>query len=175
MDNFIECDWKNQYQGKYGGPKPNTFSWKEYYFFSEGEVDKHIKFEDKIKWAVKMGHFNYFQFLISQEDTINLKEVVYSKKEPLLSMAIKKNFILFIKWFLDKKVDINQKCDQGWTSLHYAAASGSHLIVKYLVSHSCNLNAKDAEHITPLHCSSIQLSRCVKTTFKKWSKSNLQK
>jgi len=82
---------------------------------------------------------------ISNDLTRNLHSIHFASKFNMLDM---------IDFFLQQKVDIEQKTFFGLTSLHVACECGSYETVKFLLDKSANLQAitNDENHcLTPLH------------------------
>ena len=156
VDNFIENDWKSQCTGKFGGPKPKSLSWKQFYFESESQVDQLEEVSDKIRWCVEKGHIKYLKFL--QEEDVNLDEIQYPDKASLVSKAIAQDYSALALYLLDQKCPANTVDDSGWTPVHYAVNNGNLALLKQLLKSKININAKCKQGLTPLHVAAIKNS-----------------
>ena len=142
FDHFLESDWKQQYQGKYGGPKDEKKSWKEWYFFNESQLDKLATIGEKMKWAIELGHKNYINFLLTQEK-IKIKNIKFDKNISALSLCILNNFITLAKDIIANNQFDSKADDYGWTSLHHAVYCGYYDIAKLLIQRKMAINVKD--------------------------------
>jgi len=62
----------------------------------------------------------------------------------------------YIKWILDNNYNVNEEeLTSRATLLHYAAHHGHDNIVKLLIKHKANVNAKDVRGYTPLYTASV--------------------
>jgi ankyrin repeat protein len=155
MDAFIEKDWRKQCDGKYGGLKPFTMSWKAFYFKNESDFGEIESAQSKLLWAVQRGHFNLVKYLITQSnDPINVN-CVMETGETLLDVAIKYNYINVVQILIDHKVKVNTKDRQKWTPLHFAVLNNNLTIAKVLVDNGARINVKTQNGLTPLHVGTI--------------------
>ena len=68
-----------------------------------------------------------------------------------LMLAARRNDVTELDRLLKSGVDINSKRDiSGYTALHEAAVGGSADAVDFLVKHGANIDARDANGLTPL-------------------------
>ncbi|WP_338481568.1 ankyrin repeat domain-containing protein [Wolbachia endosymbiont (group A) of Nomada hirtipes] len=71
-------------------------------------------------------------------------------KLPLLSWAACKNSVNVAQLLLSIGADIDIRCDQNWTPLHYAVSAGQYDMVRFLVDQGASILAKDNNVKTPL-------------------------
>lgn len=151
IDAFIESDWKKQCNGKYGGPKPVSLSWKEYYFDNERALDLQETSFEKIVWAVYHGHHAFLDFFLERE-TVSVNQLPKADgPETLLEVAIRMNYIEVVKRLLKYGANPNIKGTGKWYPLHWAVYVGSKDCVKMLLNQEVQVNVKDDSEISPLH------------------------
>jgi ankyrin repeat protein len=68
----------------------------------------------------------------------------------ILIMSVNTNYLIGVKFSLDKGADINYKTKKGYTSLIRAVDEGFNEIVKYLIDKGANINIRDNSGYTPL-------------------------
>jgi ankyrin repeat protein len=155
MDAFIEKDWRKQCDGKYGGLKPFTMSWKAFYFKNESDFSQIQSAQRKLLWAVQHGHFNLVKYLITQSnDPVNVNDVTETG-ETLLDVAIKYNYINVVQILIDHNVKVNTKDHEKWTPLHFAVLNNNLKIAQILVDNGARINVKNQNGLTPLHVGTI--------------------
>tara|TARA_B100001989_G_C24542329_1_gene468389 strand:- start:331 stop:1554 length:1224 start_codon:yes stop_codon:yes gene_type:complete len=155
-DKFIEGDWKKQYQGKYGGPKDSKYSWKEWYFKNEAEIEPITNFEEKMKWAINNGHENYLAFLLTQQRKKKIKDLLFEHNTGALSLCIVKDFHNLAKDIITNNQFDNKTDDFGWTDLHHAVYCGNFDICKLLLQKKKAVNCKDNNNLYPIHVAVIK-------------------
>ncbi len=152
-DSLIESEWEKQCMGKFGGPKPMECTWKEWYHMNEDQVDSFSSFHDVFKWASDMGHFQYVQSLLheNEADELDVNKMLYDYNTPLISRVIDKNSVDMIFCILELSPKLSIVDDYGWTPLHYAVHRGNMRVIKELIKMRASLNTKDKKGRTPLH------------------------
>lgn len=151
IDAFVESDWKRQCNGKYGGPKPSSLSWKEFYFDNERELDILETSFEKVIWAVYHGHYAFLDFIL-ERDPVNVDQLPKSdSKETLLEVAVRMNYIEVVKRLLKYGASPNRKGIGGWQAIHWAVYVGSKDALKLLLAQDVQVNVKDESEVTPLH------------------------
>lgn len=153
LDYTLEGEWKNQCNGKYGGPKPIKMSWKQFYFENEKKVDSLRSAKNRLKWAVENGHHAYLNFLL-KKSKVKLNVDDYTDKKNLysyLEIAIRKNFIQVVSILLDNNANVNILGKHKWTPLFWAIFTYNYDIVKLLLDQGAKVNTRDENGLTPLH------------------------
>ncbi len=99
--------------------------------------------ESKGNWEECMKQLN-------QEERCTTFTQPINNNEDLVSFALHPDMIHSIERMLERGADINsiQKCSV--TALHTAAAGGGVQMVKFLIEHGANVNARDCRGETPL-------------------------
>lgn len=152
VDGIIENQWKKQCNGKYGGPKPSTLSWKEFYNLNESAVQDLSTGLERIKWAVEHGHY---QFLKKVLEKVSLEEIEKKEKESLLFPAIQKDYVHIVRQLVQKGLRVNTRTAERWTPLHWAVFRRNPEMVYILLEHNARVNLKDDKGLTPLYLASF--------------------
>ncbi|MDC0036786.1 ankyrin repeat domain-containing protein [bacterium] len=174
-DNFIEKEWRQQCLGKFGGEKPLGISWKDWYQESEELLDSMNSSVNQLKWAISLGHVNYIEFLLSQEDALNIDSVLFDYDATSLCRAIDNNQTQFSLYLIDLKSHVSTSDKFGWTPIHYAAFRGNIKVVRKLLEVKVPLNLKDEKGRTPLHLAILNENlELVKLLLKEGIKVNLK-
>jgi ankyrin repeat protein len=154
-DTFIEGEWKQQCDGKFGGYKPEGKSWRRFYLENENVFEKFDNLADKVKWAVEYGHHHLLNFLL--KTTEDLKEIDGSEEFPLLQVAVAKEYKKVVALLLDKGANINARSKKSkWSVLHWAAYRGNRDLLCYLMDNGAKINLSDRDGLTPLHVASYR-------------------
>jgi len=155
FDVFLENEWKKQYLGKFGGPKPKSYSWKNYYLHCESKIDEDSAIENRVKWSVENGHINYFVYLANNFE-FNVNNLFFSNGQSLISRSISRGHDALSLYLLDHFPKNFEKDSDGWTPLHYASYSGSTHIVSRLIEEKHPINIKDTGGVMPIHVACFQ-------------------
>jgi ankyrin repeat protein len=147
---FLENEWKKQYLGKFGGPKPTTLSWKNYYLHCETTIDNDTNIANRLKWSVENGHINYCIYLLSNYE-VSLNDIMYPNQQSMLSRAISRRHDDIAMLLLDHSPKQSPIDSAGWTPLHYAVYNGNQKIITRLLEEKHPINPKDSEGNRPLH------------------------
>ena len=73
------------------------------------------------------------------------------KAEESICIAAKVGHVEAVKKHLDSGVDVNEKNEDGFTPMHYAAQTGYKEITDLLIANGADVNSKDVYERTPLH------------------------
>ncbi len=152
IDQFFENQWEKQARGKFGGSKPVSLSWKQFYIKLEDDIANLNSDSDKIIWSVEHGHINYLQHILSKKSSqkLNLTTLMVTKSTNILNYAISCNNDKMVLLLLENKVDLNKLDECRRTSLHYAVLNGNKDICEMLLTFGAKVNTKDKWSITPL-------------------------
>ena len=156
IDTLLESDWKKQCNGKYGGPKPHTQSWKSYYFNNETTLEALDDDFDKVTWATQHGHHQLLKILLHKHKKMNVSTVLNDNGETLLEIAIKNEDILCAAVLIDHGAKIDNKGTGKWSPLHWAVHKGNVPIVNLLLENKAKVNVKGANGLTPLHVAAFE-------------------
>ncbi|BET28718.1 hypothetical protein wCauATS_09200 [Wolbachia pipientis] len=100
--------------------------------------------------AIENDDFKRLEEYIDQHiDKYNVNRELLDKL-PLLSWAACKNSVNVAQLLLSIGADIDIRCDQNWTPLHYAVSAGQYDMVRFLVDQGASILAKDNNVKTPL-------------------------
>ncbi|MCX3064433.1 ankyrin repeat domain-containing protein [Wolbachia endosymbiont of Drosophila pseudotakahashii] len=100
--------------------------------------------------AIENDDFKRLEEYIDQHiDKYNVNRELLDKL-PLLSWAACKNSVNVAQLLLSIGADIDIRCDQNWTPLHYAVSAGQYDMVRFLVDQGASIVAKDNNVKTPL-------------------------
>ncbi|WP_341811473.1 ankyrin repeat domain-containing protein [Wolbachia endosymbiont (group A) of Oxytorus armatus] len=100
--------------------------------------------------AIENDDFKRLEEYIDQHiDKYNVNRE-FLDKLPLLSWAACKNSVNVAQLLLSIGADIDIRCDQNWTPLHYAVSAGQYDMVRFLVDQGASILAKDNNVKTPL-------------------------
>ncbi|BEP30858.1 MAG: hypothetical protein WBIAU1_03360 [Wolbachia endosymbiont of Drosophila biauraria] len=100
--------------------------------------------------AIENDDFKRLEEYIDQHiDKYNVNRELLDKL-PLLSWAACKNSVNVAQPLLSIGADIDIRCDQNWTPLHYAVSAGQYDMVRFLVDQGASIVAKDNNVKTPL-------------------------
>ncbi|GKS78983.1 hypothetical protein wHma_09900 [Wolbachia pipientis] len=100
--------------------------------------------------AIENDDFKRLEEYIDQHiDKYNVNRELLDKL-PLLSWAACKNSVNVAQLLLSIGADIDIRCDQNWTPLHYAVSAGQYDMVRFLVNQGASILAKDNNVKTPL-------------------------
>lgn len=144
---LIEKKWKEQCNGKFGGPKPKELTWNQYYKRNESFLQENSKKSPHLLWSIENGHINYFKSIL------NKKTIAKIKKNPeiFLHIAIKNNYTTIINELIDLNIDINRTDNNKWTALFWAIFTKNNKVTQLLLYHKAKTNIKDPLGLTPLH------------------------
>ena len=129
----------------------------EYLIYKGAEIDAKNKLErTPLHYACINKHLKIVEYLISNGADLNSKD---EYGDSLLHFASHSDFLQIVQYLIELQhfdVDIKNKNEQ--TPLHYACMNGRLTVVKYLIAHGANIEAKDNAKInsgsTPLHIAS---------------------
>ena len=76
-----------------------------------------------------------------------------------LQIAVKKNLIDFVNYFLEKKIDVNYQNKFGDTALHIAMNEKNISIIKLLLNHNADLLIKNKEGKTPFDIATVKIRK----------------
>ena len=76
-----------------------------------------------------------------------------------LQIAVKKNLIDFVNYFLEKKIDVNYQNKFGDTALHIAMNEKNIKIIQLLLNHNADLLIKNKEGKTPFDIASNKIRK----------------
>ena len=85
----------------------------------------------------------------SKNDIINIKKFRDHDYNTDLHRSVLKNNIKFVKYFINKGLDINKKNKYGNTPLHYAFKIGNYDIIHLLLENGANIKIKNKKGIRP--------------------------
>ncbi|GEM_PF-6784392 len=101
-----------------------------------------------LHYAARNGHLNIVRFLVMRNTNV---QAIADQSKAALTFATKGNFLEVVKYFIE---ELQVKADDlfnGCTALGWAAYHGHLHIVRYLVEHGANVNAKEIPSgVTPL-------------------------
>ncbi|NGX31129.1 MAG: Phosphocholine transferase AnkX [Chlamydiae bacterium] len=107
--------------------------------------------ESLIYLAVKRGRTDMLKTLIKAG--IDIEKTDFKGNTPLLEVIDDyhiPNRIELVQILIDAKANLNAANNEGNTSLHIAAKSGTFSLVKLLIQSKANINAKNKSSLTPL-------------------------
>jgi hypothetical protein len=76
----------------------------------------------------------------------------------ILNAACENASVEVVKELVQSGMDVNEVNQNGWSSLHYAAASGSEKVVAYLLEHGASRSTADSQGRTPGDIAVMRLS-----------------
>lgn len=148
---FKEKNWESQCEGKFGGPKPDTETWKSFYTKNEETMNSFKKNENKISWAIENGHHQIVSNLIKKH-----RSYINKNAALLLESSIKKNFSKITKLLIEHGASVNTYDHNKWTPLHWACLTNNKDIIHYLITNKAKINAKTKEALMPIHIACIK-------------------
>ena len=90
-------------------------------------------------------------------EIINVKNYRDTDCNTNLHIAVKNNLIKLVKYFLNKKINPNEKNKDGQTPLHLAIKGGNKKIIELLMKNGADINIKDNEGKKPFDYGSKEL------------------
>ncbi|XP_044736046.1 ankyrin-3-like [Chrysoperla carnea] len=99
--------------------------------------------------AAANGYVNIVGNLLRNGADISIRDTDNSTP---LELAVTNGHLQVVKIILQhKKVNMNAKCIDGWTILHYASQENNLAMVKFLVDEGCNINLETDGGLKPIH------------------------
>jgi ankyrin repeat protein len=111
-----------------------------------------------IHHAVLGGNLDNIKLLYEAGTNINCISNDLTRNLHPIHFASKFNMLEIVNFFLQQKIDIEQKTFFGLTPLHIACEYGNYEMVKFLLSKSADLHAttnNENHYLTPLHYATI--------------------
>ena len=106
---------------------------------------------DNLESKIQRAASQYMQKLTEAVSQTCHEDIVEVARHPIFYAAKEGNLEMVQSIIEEQNFDVNTKYEKdGSTALHWAAYGGQYDVVKYLVEHGADVNAKDNNDMTPL-------------------------